>query len=243
LLRNDTAARALEGLERTVEIGYGEVPEQVAVCEGDARFLAPLHSGQKTGWFFDQRINRARMGAYVRGARVLDLYSYLGAWGIQAALRGAQTVVCVDSSRNAIAHVEEHARMNGCEARVRAEMADVPEFLRAARSAGTQFDVVILDPPAFIRRRKDVSEGLSAYRRVNQLAAQVLADDGILISSSCSYHLERSALWDAVNRAGRRRAMTVQMLEEGGQGPDHPVHPAIPETAYLKTLFARLLQA
>ena len=241
LLRNDSATRTLEGLERVVEVAQGEVPEQVALTEGDARFLVPLLSGQKTGWFFDQRGNRNRMGAYVRGARVLDLYGYLGAWGIQAANHGAREVVIVDSSRPAMEHAQEHAVMNGCAARIRTEVADVPEFLKAARGSGAPFDVVILDPPAFIRRRKDVAEGLAAYRRVNQLAAQVLADDGILISSSCSYHLERGALWDAVYRAGRRRGATVQMLEEGGQGPDHPVHPAIPETAYLKTLFARLV--
>lgn len=240
LLRNDIPSRDLEGLPRFVRVAHGDVPEEIHLEEGGCRFSVPLLNGQKTGWFYDQRGNRARLRPYVAGARVLDLYSYVGAWGILAAHAGAASVLCVDSSAPALSRVARNAEQNGLAAKVTTAQADVPEFLQRLRDRKERFDVVLLDPPAFIRRRKDIAEGVAAYRRVNQMAAAVLSADGYLVTSSCSYHLQREVLLDAVLRAGRRYHREVQILEEGGQAPDHPVHPALPETAYLKTVFARL---
>lgn len=240
LLRNDVSSRALEGLDRYVEVAAGEVPEEVEVMEQDCRFRVPLRTGQKTGWFFDQRVNRERMVRYVRGKRVLDLFSYLGAWGLAAARHGASRVVCVDSSAPAAERVGRHVQDNGLAATVESRALDAFDALRLLRAQGERFDVVILDPPAFIRRKKDVTEGVAAYRRLNQAALHVLAEDGIIISSSCSYHLHRDTLLDVVAKSVRRIGRFLQFLEEGQQAPDHPVHPALPESAYLKTVFARV---
>ena len=241
LWRNDSAARALENLPAYVEPALGEVPEWVTVEENGLTFEAPLARGQKTGWFYDHRLNRARLGAYVRGKRVLDVFSYLGAWGVQAAAAGAESVLCVDSSALALEGAARNAARHGVAERVTTRAADAFELLRELRTAREKFDVVVLDPPALIKRRKDVKEGTQAYRRLNQMAMQVLARDGILVSCSCSYHLERDTLLDLLLRNSRHLDRFLQIVEEGHQGPDHPLHPAIPETGYLKALFARVL--
>ena len=243
LFRNDGSARALEGLPSYVEPAFGEVPETVTVEEADARFTVRPASGQKTGWFYDQRPNRLRLRAYAKGLRVLDVFSYVGAWGISAALAGATEVVCIDSSARAVDDVRANAELNGVAERVRLEQADAFEALRALRAARERFDVVVLDPPAFIKRKKDIKEGTQAYQRLNQMAMQVLSKDGILVSCSCSYHLQRDALLGAMLKSSRHIDRFMAVIEEGHQGPDHPVHPAIPETAYLKAFFARLLPA
>jgi len=239
LLRNDASGRALEGLESYVETAHGEVPEVVQLEENGVRFGAPM-AGQKTGWFYDHRMNRARMAAYARGRRVLDVFSYVGGWGVQAAAAGAQEVVCVDASAEALEHAARNAALNGVEAAVSTRRGDAFEVLRMLAAEGEKFDVVILDPPAFIKRKKDQKAGEEAYRRVNQLAMEVLRQDGILVAASCSYHLPREALQDAMLRAARRQGRSLQILEQGHQGPDHPIHPAIPETAYLKSFIGRV---
>lgn len=240
LLRNDVPVRALEGLARYVDIAWGEVPDDVLLVENGCRFSVPLVTGQKTGWFFDQRVNRERMTHYVRGKRVLDLFSYLGGSGIMAARAGAAQVLCVDASPALVARVEQHAVDNEVAGQVTTLVADAFDALRKLRAREERFDVVIVDPPAFIRRRKDVPEGVAAYRRLNQAALGVLTDDGLVISSSCSYHLQRETLLDIVAKSARRAGRFMQILEEGRQGPDHPVHPALPESAYLKTVFAHM---
>jgi len=241
LLRNDTSMRALEQLPSYVETALGEVPEWVGLEENGCRFEAPLQHGQKTGWFYDHRQNRARLARYVAGKRVLDLFSYVGGWGVQAAAAGADAVLCVDSSALALEGAVRNAAHNGVTARVTTRADDAFEVLRALREAREKFDVVVLDPPALIKRRKDVREGTQAYRRLNQMAMQVLARDGILVSCSCSHHLERDALLDQLLRSSRHLDRSLQITEEGHQGPDHPLHPAIPETGYLKAFFARVL--
>ncbi len=242
LLRNDTPARALEGIEAYVETALGTVPERVEITENGARFEVPLVSGQKTGWFYDHRTNRARMQRYVRDRRVLDVFSYIGGWGVQAAVAGAAEVLCVDSSAPALADVHRNAALNGVAERVQTLQGDAFEALRQLQGEARRFDVVILDPPAFIKRKKDVKQGEEAYRRLNRLAMEMLADDGILISASCSFHMSRDMLRGALLRASRGLRRELQLLEEGHQGPDHPVHPAIPETDYLKAFFGRVVQ-
>lgn len=243
LLRNDSATRELEGLVQGIEPLFGEVPETVVLEENGARFEVNLREGQKTGWYYDHRMNRARMQAYVQGRRVLDVFSYVGAWGVQAAVAGAAEVVCADASASALAGVEHNATLNAVDGRMSALQGDAFEVLRALRAEREHFDVVIIDPPAFVKRKKDFKVGLEAYRRINQLAMQVLARDGVLISASCSYHLPRAKLRAVVQQAGRHLERHVQVLEQGHLGPDHPVHPAMPETDYLKAFICRVLPA
>jgi 23S rRNA (cytosine1962-C5)-methyltransferase len=238
LLRNDTSGRALEGLESYVQ-AHGDVPDVLEVEENGVRFHAPV-TGQKTGWFYDHRMNRARMAAYVRGRRVLDVFSYVGGWGIQAAAAGAREVTCVDASAPALEFAARSAELNGVTDRVATRRADAFDAMMKLGADGERFGVVVLDPPAFIKRKKDAKAGEEAYRRANQLAMELLEPDGILVSASCSYHMPREGLQDAMLRASRRLGRELQVLEEGHQGPDHPVHPAIPETAYLKSFIARV---
>ena len=241
LWRNDSPMRELEGLAREVVVAAGSVPETVTVAEDGLCFqVAPL-SGQKTGWFYDQRDNRARLDRYVAGRRVLDVFSYVGAWGVRAAARGAREVLCVDASAPALAQVTVNAALNGVGERVQTRQGDAFEVLKALREARERFDVVIVDPPAFIKRRKDMREGSLAYRRLNEMAMQVLARDGLLVSCSCSQLLPRAALAELLLQGARHLDRNLVLLEQGRQGPDHPVHPALPETDYLKTLFARVL--
>jgi 23S rRNA (cytosine1962-C5)-methyltransferase len=241
VFRNDSPVRALEGLESYVETAAGEAPETVMLEEHGTRFEVPLAGGQKTGWFYDQRMNRARMRAYVKGARVLDVFSYLGAFGVQAAAAGAAEVVCVDSSTKSPAWIRRNAELNGVGERLRVERDDAFEALRRLRAAREHFDIVVLDPPAFIKRKRDLKEGTNAYQRLNQMAMQVLARDGFLVSCSCSYHLPREGLREVLLKGSRHLDRFCEIVEEGHQAPDHPVHPAIPETAYLKTFIARVL--
>lgn len=242
LWRNDSPVREHEGLERYVEAA-GTVPETVALEEHGARFEIPLRTGQKTGWFFDQRDNRGRMLKYVPDGRVLDMFSYLGAWGIAAAGHGARAVQCVDSSAAALERLQTQVELNGCADRVSARRGDAFAVLKELREARERFDVVILDPPAFIPRKKDLKEGLVAYRRINEMAMQVLERDGLLISCSCSQPLELAVLEQILLQAARHLDRSLQILERGHQAPDHPIHPAIPETDYLKMVIARVLPA
>ncbi len=241
LLRTDSRLRREQGQERGPEVVYGEVPPEVPLEENGVRFLAPVHGGQKTGWFFDHRLSRARLANWVAGRTVLDVYCYAGGWGIQAAAFGAAAVCCVDSSRQALDAALANAALNGLQDRVEARRGSAPETMVALREEGRRFDVVILDPPAFIQRRKDLRKGVTAYRRINQLALELLNPGGLLVTASCSMHLPRAELVLAVQQAAVRCGCQVRIVEQGGQGPDHPIHPAIPETEYLKTLFLRKL--
>jgi 23S rRNA (cytosine1962-C5)-methyltransferase len=242
LLRNDTPVRELEKLDSTVET-LGEVPACVQFEEGGVRFEVPLGEGQKTGWFFDQRCNRLAMHKYVTGRRVLDVFSYIGAWGLQAAQAGAAEVCCVDSSATARQLLLHNAAANGLEARVQVEGGDAFDVIGALQATKRRFDVVMVDPPAFIKRRKDIRSGEKAYHRLNYQALQLLEPGGFLISSSCSMHLAAERLQQLLLQVARDSGRRLQILERGFQGMDHPVHPAISETAYLKTLFCRVLPA
>lgn len=241
VFRNDGSSRALEGLENYVETAWGEPADEVALEENGVRFVAPILSGQKTGWFYDHRMNRARMQQYVAGKRVLDVFSYIGGWGVQAAAAGAGQVVCVDSSEQALARVSRNAALNGVTDQISTSHGEAFEVLKQLREERERFDVVILDPPAFIKRKKDFHAGLAAYQRLNQQAMQVLAKDGILISASCSYHLSAANLRQVLQQTSRHVDRNLVILEQGQQGPDHPILPAVVETEYLKALICRVL--
>lgn len=240
LLSNDHSARELEGLPEYVAVAYGEVPDSVELVENNTRFMAPIAGGQKTGWFYDHRVNRAQLQQYVKGKRVLDVFSYIGGWGVQAAQAGASEVVCVDASESALAGVKQNAALNGVTDRVKTLHGKAIDVMKQLIANDERFDVVVLDPPAFIKRRKDQKAGEAAYRHINELGMRLLGRDGLLVSASCSMHLQKNALLEIVRAAGRHLDRHVQIIGQGGQGPDHPVHPAIPETDYLKAVFARV---
>jgi 23S rRNA (cytosine1962-C5)-methyltransferase len=241
--KNDSGARELEGLESRVGVwatdSWTPAPETVTVREQGIEYVAPLATGQKTGWFYDQAANRERLRRYLpAGARVLDVCSYVGAWAISALKGGAASATCVDSSASALEFVARNARANGVE--VQTIKDDAFDALKSLQESGARFDVIILDPPAFAKRKKDAPQAQAAYRKLNQLALPLIERDGLLVSCSCSYHMGADELLTAIQGAARHSSRFVQVLEQGGQSPDHPVHPAIPETRYLKSFFCRV---
>lgn len=241
--KNDASIRTMEHLPEYADLGHGEYGGETIAREGGLEFAIDPVGGQKTGWFYDQRENRDLLARFVEGKRVLDMFSYLGAWGLRAAAAGASEVVCVDASAAAVESIARNAERNGLADRVTAVRADAFDHLKALREAREQYDVVILDPPAFIKRKKDFTEGRLAYRRLNELGMQVLARDGLLVTCSCSHHMPRAALLEAVQQGVRHLDRQAQMLIALQQAPDHPVHPAIAETDYLKGYVLRVLPA
>jgi 23S rRNA (cytosine1962-C5)-methyltransferase len=242
LLKNDSSLRAMEGLPLQVEWALGAGGEPATVIENGLKYVVGLEEGQKTGWFFDQADNRRRLARFVRsGARVLDVFSYAGGWGISAARLGAGSVLCVDASASALEAASRNAALN--EVAVSTRAGDAFKVLEALAGEGARFDVIVVDPPAFAKRKKDVATALGAYRRVNQLAMRLLAPEGILVACSCSYHVSAEEFQTALAKAARSAEKSLQILESGGQSADHPVHPAIAETRYLKALFCRVNDA
>lgn len=239
LLKNDSPTRKQEGLEMFVREGFGTPPEKILVKENGIEFHAPLWQGQKTGWFYDHRANRVRLKDYVKGLRVLDVFSYLGAFGIHAAVFGAKTVTCIDESPLSANWIMENARTNGVQDNMDVITLDAFAALKNLIAAKEEYDVIILDPPAFIKRQKDKKEGFLAYQRINEAAIKLLSPNGILFSCSCSMHLSREDLVEVLKRASFRAKAELQILERGTQASDHPIHLAIPETDYLKMIIAR----
>ena len=241
LWKNSGSVRKLEALPEYEECAIGDWPEFLEVVEGGVVFRIDPRDSQKTGWFYDQRDNRDRLPKLVKNKRVLDVFSYGGGWGLRAAAAGASEVICVDASATALAVVNRAAQDNGLADRVKTLQGDAFDVLKELRQQRERFDVVVVDPPAFIKRKKDFAEGRIAYRRINEMAMQLLARDGLLIACSCSHHLPRTALLDAINQGARHLDRSVQVLMSLQQSACHPVHPAIPETDYLKGYVCRVL--
>jgi 23S rRNA (cytosine1962-C5)-methyltransferase len=237
VMKNDNSQRQLEGLSLESEVAYGQLPESVLIEENGAQFKIDILDGQKTGWFYDHRNNRALLAGMAKGQTVLDLFSYAGAWGIPAACAGAIDVTCVDASEGALTLALENARLNGVADKMQFIRSDVFEFLKQARLDNQLYDIIVLDPPALVKRKKDFKQGYEAYRRLNHLALQVLAKNGVLVSASCSFHLSRDNLQELLRSSGRHIDRHLTFFANLGQGPDHPVDPAIPETDYLKAFF------
>jgi 23S rRNA (cytosine1962-C5)-methyltransferase len=236
--RNDSAARRQEGLPESVALLSGE-HAGVEVIEGGVRFPVDPLGGQKTGWFFDQRPSRDRVAALANGARVLDVFCHVGAFGLRCAAAGAGEVTLVDSSAPALAHAEQAAALNGISPRVRIRRDDAFDAMTAL--GGATFDIVVCDPPAFAPARKDAAAGLRAYGRMARLAASLVVPGGFLFVASCSHHAPLEA-WAAQIAGGlhlARREGRIVFTECAG--PDHPVHPHLPETAYLKTQLIQVL--
>ena len=242
LLKNDGSLRAMEGLPVEVQWIRGALTAPAQVIEEDMKFEVSLAEGQKTGWFFDQAANRHLLKRYIRkNSRVLDVFSYAGAWGVRAATSGAARVVCVDSSAPALQAAARNAELNGVTLDLRA--GDAFDTLETLAKEGARFDVIVVDPPAFAKRKKDIPTALGAYKRINQLAMRLLGEEGILVACSCSYHVSSDEFQAAIAKAARAAGKSLQILEQGGQAADHPVHPAIAETRYLKAFYCRVTDA
>jgi len=237
ILKNDNAQRVLENLPQESEVIYGTMPDTLVIEENNTQFQLNVVDGQKTGWFYDHRDSRAKLAKLAKGHRVLDLFSYSGAWGIPAATAGATEVTCVDSSESALALAENSAKLNNVADTMKFVRSDVFEFLKQARENHERYDIIVLDPPALIKRKKDFKAGYEAYRRLNHLALQVLSKNGILVSASCSHHLSKANLHEILRSSARHIDRHIVFFATGSQGPDHPIHPSIPETEYLKTYF------
>ena len=240
-LDNDVASRDLEGLERFQKKAFGLVPEEITVEENGVSYVAPLLGGQKTGWFYDQRMNRAACAGLVsKGYSVLDAFCYAGGFGALAARNGAQSVTFLDASATALSFAKRN-----CEALSSAEAellkGDASELLSELRRQGRTFDMVCLDPPAFIKRKKDVKHGLEAYARANANALALVRPGGFLMTCSCSHHLEEESLRSIVTHALVKSGRSGKLLFRGHQGSDHPIHPAMPETAYLTTFLFQII--
>ncbi len=233
ILRADTPSRALEGLDSYVRAEKGSAT-RIAVEENGIRYFADLGAGQKTGWYYDQRDNRAFMASLAHGKSVLDTYCYTGGFALAAAKAGAREAIGLDSSQPALALAEDSARANGLSAKF--VKAEVFEELERLGNAKETFDIVIADPPPFVKSRKDLEPGAKAYRKLARLSARLVAKEGFLLLASCSHNIapDRFASECAlgIQRAGRQ----ARLIRQAGAGPDHPVHPMLPESAYLKAL-------
>ena len=245
VLRNDTPARETECLPRVVETALGTAPPQLFLEENGLNFHAPFmsdgehFSGQKSGWFFDQRDNRRESARYAHGAEVLDAFCYAGAFGVYAAKAGARSVCFTDASSGALAAALTNISANAPDCAAESLPGDASGeegVLYKLREQGRRFDLVCLDPPAFIKRRKDAAKGLAAYQSLNTLGIDLLKDPGVLITSSCSYHLSAGDLQRCVTRAALKRGLHARILYQGSQAADHPVHPSMSESRYLACL-------
>ena len=240
VLRGDGPFRALEHLERSVRVAKGRVAAPVVVREVDLNFSADVIEGQKTGWFFDQRDNRAFVAALASGGRMLDVFCHSAAFAVGAGVRGATDVLGIDSSERALELGQEAARLAAVEDRCRFLQGDAFRQLDELGGAGERFQVVVADPPAFVKAKKDLKAGLRGYRKLARLAARLVAPGGFLFLASCSYNVETALFAKEVATGLRSAGRTGRVIRSAGAGPDHPVHPFLAESAYLKTVVLHL---
>jgi 23S rRNA (cytosine1962-C5)-methyltransferase len=244
--RSDSSTRAHEELEERVEWLRGERRETLEVHEGERpgvpalAYEVSLLEGHKTGHYLDQRENRAETARFAARGRVLDAFSYDGLFGIRAALAGAAEVVCVDQSQEALDRALRNAERNGVAARLRTARANAMHDLRARAEAGERYDLVIVDPPAFARSRREVEGALRGYRELNRRAMELVAEGGVLVSASCSHNITRGDFLDALAHAALDAGREARVFRCAGAAPDHPVLARLPESEYLKCAFVRL---
>lgn len=241
IIKSESSTREQEKLVADVRAVKGELLTEISLVENGVHYTAPLAEGQKTGWFYDHRAARRRIMPLAKDARVLDVFSYCGAWGVLAATTGATHVTCIDSSEKALDHVHKNALANNVGDKMRTVQADAAEGMKELLGAGEKFDLVIIDPPAFIKRKKDFKAGLGGYHAINELATRLVEPGGVLVSASCSMHLQRDQLLEVMRSSARHNDRYLQVFASEGQAEDHPIHPAIPETNYLKSWFGRVL--
>ncbi|NEX92467.1 class I SAM-dependent rRNA methyltransferase [Caulobacter sp. 17J65-9] len=237
--RNDTASRGLEGLPQEVRVLKGDLEGAVRVRENGATYFADPLEGQKTGWFYDHRANRALVRQVAKGQSVLDLYAYAGAFAVQAALGGAERVVSVDRSERALEFAGRAAAANGVDGKIAFQRADCFSVLEAAEPGG--FGLVVADPPAFAKSRKDLPQALKGYRKLARLAARAVAPGGFLFIASCSHAVDAANFQAEVARGVHEAGRRGRIVARGGADRDHPEHPHLPESAYLKSLLFALV--
>lgn len=236
LVRGDGPSRVLEGLEPITRLVKGELDGPVEIEENGVRFLCDPREGQKTGWFFDQRDNRALIARLSKGAKVLDAYSYMSGFGNQALKAGAASVLALDSSAPALELACKAAEINGFVAQLETRQGDAFDVLPEIAQSTARFDVVVADPPAFVKSRKDFNIGSKAYRKLARLAAACVGKEGILMLCSCSHNMPAEELIKQADRGIQEAGRSSRLLYHTGAAPDHPVHPGLPESAYLKAL-------
>jgi 23S rRNA (cytosine1962-C5)-methyltransferase len=239
-LRNDPKSRTLEGLPLERGFAKGSGATTVEITEGQAVFRVDIESGQKTGWFCDQRENRLAAARYANGAEVLEAFCHTGAFGIHAALAGATSVEGLDVSEDSLVIAREHARRNRVEARCRYRAGDAFDELRSLIKTGKRYDMVMLDPPAFARSQQAVPKALAGYKDINLLGIKLTKPEGFLVTSSCSHHISETQFWDAIRLAARDAKREVRLIEQRGQSGDHPILASMPETRYLKCLILQI---
>jgi 23S rRNA (cytosine1962-C5)-methyltransferase len=237
LTRNDPRARALEGLPQTVEVPAGEIPDLVPVTENGVRYDVDLRHGQKTGLFLDQRENRRAAAQYAKG-RLLDCFTYNGGFALTMAGRCDETIA-IDVSADAVERVKKNAAANRLTVDARA--GNVFDELRGFERVGERFDTIVLDPPAFAKNKAAVANARAGYKEINLRALKLLATGGVLVTCSCSYHVNEGMFGEIVYEAARDAAADVTVVEKRMQGRDHPVLLGVPETYYLKCFILRKL--
>jgi 23S rRNA (cytosine1962-C5)-methyltransferase len=236
MLRNDSTQRALEGMAEESQVLRGAFDGPVELLENGVRYLADLVGGQKTGWFYDQRDNRAYAARFAKDARVLDVFSYTGSFALACAAAGAKEVTAIDRSQPALDLAAKAAALNGVADICRFVRADAFNEMEKMAEAGQVFDLVIVDPPAFVKAKKDLIVGCRAYRRMCRLGARLTAPGGILVAASCSHNVDPPTFAEQVARGLTDAGRTGRILRTSGAGADHPVHPHLPESAYLKAM-------
>jgi 23S rRNA (cytosine1962-C5)-methyltransferase len=236
VLRNDSPVRELEGLATEVRVVKGALTPPIELEENGLTFLADPLEGQKTGWYFDQRENRAFVAPLGRGQRVLDLYSYSAGFGLAAAAAGAASVLAVDRSQQGLDLAEASAARNDLASVLSVERREAFAALDELAAAKERFGLVIADPPAFVRSKKELKPGLRGYRKLARAAATLVGEEGFLAIACCSHNVAPDAFADEVRRGLRDAGRSGRLIRQAGAGPDHPSHPALPESAYLKFL-------
>jgi 23S rRNA (cytosine1962-C5)-methyltransferase len=236
LARNDVKIRQLEDLPQVVEVRMGEVPDRIEVREGEIQYRVDVREGQKTGLFLDQRENHLAAGAYAHG-RALDAFAYQGGFALQMAKR-CESVLALDGSEPAVAAIAENAKRNGL-ANVEGRLANVFDELRELEIAQARFDTIVLDPPAFAKNKATLAKALGGYKEINLRALKLLKPGGILVSCSCSYHVDETLFQDMLLHAALDARAPVTLIEKRLQARDHPVLLGVPETAYLKCFVLR----
>jgi 23S rRNA (cytosine1962-C5)-methyltransferase len=235
-LHDDPTAARIEGFEPEYRWADGPGPPEVEIQEGPCRFVVPIEGGQKTGFYLDQRENRARVAALAGGRRVLDAFCYVGAFACHALLAGAGEAVCLDSSAEALALARRTLALNGVEAKADCREVNAFDELRRLERAGERFGLVVLDPPPFTRRKDALEAAARGYKEINLRALRLLEPGGILATFTCSYHVGAPLFEEICQAAAADAGVRVRVLAALSQARDHPVLLAVPETRYLKGL-------